>query len=99
MSRIFAAALVAALAAHAGAADNPLDKAESRFAKFDANRIHYKSLGEGKTAPVFVRGWCCGHTVWRAQAAAFDGKLRMVFIALPGYGKSDKPKLDYTMEV
>src|SRR5262249_25270170 len=34
-----------------------------------------------------------------AQAAALDGKVRMVFIDLPGYGKSDKPRIDYTMDV
>jgi len=99
MSRILAATLIAALATQASAADNPLDKAESRFAKLDAHRVHYKALGEGKTAVVFVHGWCCDHTVWRDQAAAFDGKVRMVFIDLPGYGKSDKPKIDYTMDV
>jgi len=61
--------------------------------------VHYKSLGEGKTAVVFVHGWCCDHSVWNAQAAELDGKTRMLFVDLPGYGQSDKPKLDYTPEV
>jgi pimeloyl-ACP methyl ester carboxylesterase len=76
-----------------------LDKAESKFAKSGDQKVHYKSLGEGKTAVVFVHGWCCDHTVWAEQAAALDGKVRMLFVDLPGYGKSDKPKMDYTMEV
>jgi pimeloyl-ACP methyl ester carboxylesterase len=76
-----------------------LDKAPSKFAKSGDLKVHYKSLGEGKTGVVFIHGWCCDHSVWRDQAAAFDGNARMVFIDLPGYGKSDKPKIDYTMEV
>jgi pimeloyl-ACP methyl ester carboxylesterase len=78
---------------------NPLDKAPSRFAKLNDLKVHYKSLGQGKTAVVFVHGWCCDLTVWRDQAAAFDGKVRMIFIDLPGYGQSDHPRIDYTMDL
>src|SRR4051812_21693157 len=78
---------------------NPLDKSPSRFARSGDSKVHYKSLGEGTTAVVFVHGWCCDHTVWRAQAFAFDGRVRMLFVDLPGYGKSDQPKIDYTMDV
>jgi pimeloyl-ACP methyl ester carboxylesterase len=80
-------------------AANPLDKAPSRFARLDDIRIHYKSLGEGETAVVFIHGWTCDLTFWRAQAVAFDGQVRMVFIDLPGHGKSDKPKIDYTADL
>lgn len=76
-----------------------LDKAPSKFAKSGDLKVHYKSLGEGNTAVVFIHGWCCDHSVWSAQAAALNGKVRMLFIDLPGYGKSDKPKIDYTMEL
>jgi pimeloyl-ACP methyl ester carboxylesterase len=82
-----------------GAPPDTLDKAPSRFAKSGDLKVHYKSLGEGKTAVVFVHGWCCDHTVWAEQAAALGGQARMLFIDLPGYGKSDKPKIDYTMDV
>jgi pimeloyl-ACP methyl ester carboxylesterase len=85
--------------ARGDAGGDVLDKAPSKFAKSGEVKVHYKSLGEGKTAVVFVHGWCCDHTVWREQAAAFDGKVRMLFVDLPGYGKSDKPKMDYTMDV
>jgi pimeloyl-ACP methyl ester carboxylesterase len=76
-----------------------LDKAPSKFAKSGDVKVHYKSLGSGKTAVVFIHGWCCDHSVWRDQAAALNGKVRMVFVDLPGYGKSDQPKIDYTMDV
>src|SRR5947209_1200604 len=77
---------------------NVLDKAPSRFARSGDLKVHYKSLGEGDTAVVFVHGWCCDHSVWRDQAAALDGKARLLFLDLPGYGKSDKPKADYTID-
>jgi pimeloyl-ACP methyl ester carboxylesterase len=78
-------------------ADGPLDKAESRFAKHGEVRVHYKSLGKGSEALVFVHGWTCDLTFWRAQATAFKDTPRMVFLDLPGHGKSDKPKVEYTM--
>jgi pimeloyl-ACP methyl ester carboxylesterase len=100
--RLWLALPVLALSLGPARGDSPadvLDKALSKFAKSGDLKIHYKSLGDGKTAVVFVHGWCCDHTVWRDQAAAFDGKVRMVFVDLPGYGQSDKPKIDYTMDV
>jgi pimeloyl-ACP methyl ester carboxylesterase len=93
---------VLALSVNLARGDAPadaLDKAPSRFAKSGDLKVHYKSLGEGDTAVVFVHGWCCDHSVWRDQAAGLSGKARMLFIDLPGYGKSDKPKADCTMDV
>jgi pimeloyl-ACP methyl ester carboxylesterase len=94
--------LALALAAGPAFADAPadvLDKAPSKFAKNGDAKVHYKALGDGKTAVVFVHGWCCDLTVWRPQAAAFAGKARLVFLDLPGYGRSDKPKGEYTLDL
>jgi pimeloyl-ACP methyl ester carboxylesterase len=76
-----------------------LAKAQTKFAKSGDNKVAYKSLGEGKTAVVFIHGWCCDHSVWRDQATGFDGKARLLFVDLPGYGQSDQPKVDYTMDL
>jgi pimeloyl-ACP methyl ester carboxylesterase len=86
-------------AARAAEAPDPLAKAPSRFAKLGDLRVHYKSLGEGKTALVFVHGWTCDLRAWRYQVPAFEGKVRVVLIDLPGHGQSDKPKIDYTMDL
>src|SRR5262245_49467433 len=91
--------LVAGLAVRAEAPANPPDKAPSRYAKCDDRKVHYKSLGKGETALVFVHGWTADLTSWRYQVPAFDGKVRLVLIDLPGHGKSDKPKVDYTMDL
>src|SRR5437762_2905991 len=87
----------------AHAADNPLDKAPSRFTKINDLKVHYKLLpaaqNRNKPTMLFVHGWCCDMTVWRAQAEAFNGQINMLFIDLPGYGKSDHPRIDYTMDL
>ncbi len=76
----------------------PLDHAPSRFAPYQGIRLHYKSLGSGPTAVVFVHGWACDLTVWRAQVPAVDGRVRALFLDLPGFGRSDKPELVYSMD-
>ena len=95
------AALVLFAVSSAARADDPsiLDKAESKFAKAGDAKVHYKSIGDGKTAVVFVHGWCCDNTVWADQVAALAGKVRTIALDLPGYGKSDKPKTPYTMDL
>ncbi len=93
------ALLALSIPARAESKPNPLDKAPSQFAKLDDIRIHYKSLGTGDTALVFVHGWTCNMNFWRYQVPAFDGKLRIILIDLPGHGESDKPKIDYSMDL
>lgn len=85
--------------ARAGERAQPADKAPSRFAKLDDLHIHYHSHGEGKTALVLVHGWSCDLTFWREQTPAFAGKVRLILIDLPGHGQSDRPKIDYTMDL
>ena len=77
----------------------PLASAPSRFASLDGIRIHYKSLGEGSEALVFVHGWSCNLDFWRYQVPAFSGKARLLLIDLPGFGESDRPRLAYTMNL
>jgi pimeloyl-ACP methyl ester carboxylesterase len=78
---------------------NQLDKAPSQFAKLDDIRVYYKSLGTGDMALVFVHGWTCNMNFWRYQVPAFDGRIRMILIDLPGHGESDKTKIDYSMDL
>lgn len=77
-------------------AADPLATAASRFAAFEGAKVHYKSVGEGKTAVVFVHGFACDLTSWRLQAPAFDGRVRAIYVDLPGFGQSDKPDVSYT---
>lgn len=78
--------------------NDPLDGVPSQFATLNRARIHYKSLGDGKSAAVFIHGWTCDLTFWRAQVKDLAGKGRLLFLDLPGHGRSDKPERAYTME-
>jgi pimeloyl-ACP methyl ester carboxylesterase len=75
------------------------DTVPSKFAKLDNIRVHYKSLGDGPTALVLVHGWTGDLNSWRYQVPAFQGKCRIVLLDLPGHGKSDRPQIDYTMDL
>lgn len=76
---------------------DPLDRAPSRFAEFEGTRVHFKSLGTGPVAVVFVHCWACDLTVWRHQADAVAGRARVVLVDLPGHGRSGKPEAGYSM--
>jgi pimeloyl-ACP methyl ester carboxylesterase len=76
-----------------------LNEAASRFARLDGLRVHYKSYGKGREALVFVHGWTCNMSFWDGQVPAFESRTRVVVIDLPGHGESDKPHIDYTMDL
>jgi pimeloyl-ACP methyl ester carboxylesterase len=90
--------LLAALTAPAMAQPDPLARAPARFAVFEGVRLHYKSFGVGRTAVVLIHGWASDQSVWKAQVAALDGRVRLVAIDLPGHGRSDKPVRPYSMD-
>lgn len=70
----------------------------------DSIKIHYKVCDHNCAKPVrtlcFVHGFGCDINTWEQQYEDFrnDKSLRLVFIDLPGYGQSDKPHVDYTLD-
>jgi pimeloyl-ACP methyl ester carboxylesterase len=102
MKRIMTAALFAATLGSMARADDPADvlgKGTSRFATLDPFRVHYKSFGDGEIAVVFIHGAFSDLTTWRFQVADFAGKARVILIDLPGHGQSDKPRVDYSIDL
>jgi pimeloyl-ACP methyl ester carboxylesterase len=89
---------LARLAAPGKEPASTIDKVPSQFATLDRIRIHFKGLGHGETALVFVHGWTCDLTFWRSQVPAFAGNTSILLIDLPGHGQSDKPTIAYTMD-
>jgi pimeloyl-ACP methyl ester carboxylesterase len=73
-------------------------EAVSHFAVLDGNKIHYDSFGAGDEAVVFIHGWTCDSTFWKAQAPIYEQR-RSLLIDLPGHGLSDKPEIPYTMDL
>ena len=67
----------------------------------DSINVHYKIWNpnaELKTL-CFIHGFGCDMNTWEKQFEAFrDDDVQLVFIDLPGYGKSDKPHVDYTFD-
>src|SRR5262245_43200871 len=88
---------------HLGAAkpsaDELLAQAPSHFATLDGSKVHYKDVGSGTEAVVFVHGWSCDSTFWRFQLPTLQGRARAILIDLPGHGQSDKPEIAYTPEL
>ena len=66
----------------------------------DSIKVHYKQWGEGSRTVMFVHGFGCDMNTWEEQYDAFcnDKDMRLLFIDLPGYGKSDKPHVEYTLD-
>lgn len=70
----------------------------------DSIRVHYKIWGKatGSDAKTicFVHGFGCDMNTWEKQFEAFldEKDLQLVFIDLPGYGQSDKPYVEYTLD-
>jgi pimeloyl-ACP methyl ester carboxylesterase len=72
---------------------------ESKFAKLDGARIHYKSYGKGAEALVLVHGWSCNLDNWRDQFPDLAKRNRVIALDLPGHGQSDKPEIKYSMDL
>jgi pimeloyl-ACP methyl ester carboxylesterase len=70
---------------------------KSHFARYGETRVHYQAGGKGQEALIFVHGWTCDASFWRAQVGAFPA-TRVIALDLPGHGRSDKPRVDYTID-
>lgn len=91
---VVAFSLGALLAAGAAAETVP----SSHFATLEGVRIHYTSYAAGEKALLFVHGWSSDETVWKKQASALAGTVRVITVDLPGHGQSDQPEISYTMD-
>jgi pimeloyl-ACP methyl ester carboxylesterase len=64
----------------------------------DGVTIHYDDRGEGELALVFVHGWNCDRSYWKAQREFFTKSHRVVTLDLAGHGDSDQGRVDWTMQ-
>lgn len=67
------------------------------MADFDGVAVHYTSIGTGGRALAFVHGWGCTKEFWRHSVAAFPAH-RVIAVDLPGHGRSDKPRIRYSLQ-
>ena len=62
----------------------------------DGLNLFYKKSGNGKTALFFVHGWLGNAEWWNKQQAYFDKCYTVVSLDLPGHGKSDVNRGEWT---
>jgi pimeloyl-ACP methyl ester carboxylesterase len=75
----------------------PLAAAAHHTVAVGTNKVHYLTLGKGKSTIVFVHCWAGHAGFWREQVPALADQARLILVDLPGHGQSDKPQAAYTM--
>lgn len=63
----------------------------------DGVPISYETLGVGNPALVFVHGWSCDRSYWKAQLEHFGQRHQVVGLDLAGHGESGGERRDWTM--
>jgi pimeloyl-ACP methyl ester carboxylesterase len=64
----------------------------------DSVPIVYEVHGKGTPALVFVHGWSCDRSYWKAQIKAFAEHYRVVALDLAGHGASGTVRKEYSIE-
>ncbi len=64
----------------------------------DGIPIRFSSAGTGIRTLLFVHGWSCDRTYWKAQVPAFEDRYGVVSVDLAGHGESGAGRAAYTME-
>jgi pimeloyl-ACP methyl ester carboxylesterase len=93
----FAVGLTAAGCIADGAGTRTADRTVASVQAPDGVDIRYEVAGSGEPALVFVHGWSCDRTYWRAQVDHFARSHRVVAIDLGGHGESGLGREDWTM--
>ena len=78
--------------------NNPVDRKENVTAKVNNTTIAYNQHGNGDTTLLFVHGWCINKEYWNEQSKHFSDKYKVVALDLPGFGRSDKNRNEWTFE-
>lgn len=81
----------------AGCAAAPPQPVAQSFTTDDGTTIAYDVCGSGRTALVFVHGWACDRTFWRAQQQAFAADCTVVAVDLAGHGESTTPRTAFSI--
>jgi len=72
--------------------------AADSVASKDGVNIVFTAAGEGQTALVFIHGWACNRSFWKAQVEHFSPKYKVVALDLAGHGESAGGREAYTIE-
>jgi pimeloyl-ACP methyl ester carboxylesterase len=65
----------------------------------DGSEVAYAAQGTVNHLPlVFLHGWGASHKCWRWTFSAFAPRYRCIAPDFPGFGLSERPPVDYTMD-
>jgi pimeloyl-ACP methyl ester carboxylesterase len=78
--------------------NDAVDRKENVTAKVNNTTIAYNQYGNGDTTLLFVHGWCINKEYWNDQSKYFSDKYKVVTLDLPGFGRSDKNRTEWTFE-
>ena len=76
---------------------NQENKNYQGYAKSELGKVYYETDGNGKSTVIFVHGLGCDLNSWKEQRGKVEG-AKEIFLDLPGFGNSDKPKAEYSLE-
>jgi len=63
----------------------------------DGVTLAYEEVGQGGPPMLFVHGWACDHSYFKAQVEEFRRDHRAIAVDLRGFGESDSPRQEYAM--
>lgn len=98
MNRLLLVVLAVLTLAFCACTPKSTDNLESLYFNIYNTKVHCKTCGNGDHTIVFVHGFGCNMKAWDYQLKDLCSDYRLVFIDLPGYGQSDKPHTDYTLD-
>src|SRR4030095_3413444 len=78
--------------------NSAVDRKENVTAKVNNTTIAYNQYGKGDTTLLFVHCWCINKEYWSDQSKYFRDKYKVVTLDLPGFGRSDKNRTEWTFE-
>lgn len=68
-----------------------------KFAKIGRIRAHYVEAGRGKKTILLIHGLGGSTDSWENNIGPLSRHLRVIALDLPGFGLSDKPRIDYSI--
>lgn len=75
-----------------------MSRVEVKTTLFQGINVTYYNYSAGPKALVFIHGWTCSSLLWSSQEELLLHRYRSLLIDLPGHGKSDTPKIEYSQE-
>ena len=68
------------------------------FTKINDINMYYEITGEGYPI-VLIHGLSASHDIWLSQQTVFSRQYKVITMDLRGHGQSDKPEMDYSIEL